>query len=159
MLRSTKGSLMRWAKRPAGWIWLQGNYGGGKTHLGAAACNALARQQRRTFYDTVPRLVKLLRDGIKDHSVDERLERLMQVDVLMLDDLGMGQISAWGEGHLVDLMNERYQAELPTIITSNIPITAFSGAAISRCLEMCEVITLVAFDIRRLMVLRRQAGA
>lgn len=157
MLRSTKAAMKRWAAAPLGWLWLQGNYGSGKTGLGAAACNALAAAGHSTYYDSVPRLLKLLREGIKDHSVDQRLDALIKVDILMLDDLGMGQVSAWGEGHLSDMLNERYNAERPTIITSNVPILTFDGRGFSRCLEMCEVLTLVAFDYRRLLFLKRQA--
>lgn len=156
MLRSTKNALRRWAAAPVGWIWLQGNYGSGKSHLGAAACNALAAAGRSTYYDSVPRLLKLLREGIADHSTDRRLQALIDVDVLMLDDLGMGQVSVWGEGQLSDMLNERYNAERPTIITSNVPILTFDGRGFSRCLEMCEVLTLVAFDYRRLLFMQRQ---
>lgn len=158
MLRSGKMALKRWANGPSGWLWLQGNYGSGKSHLGAAACNMQANVGRSTYYDSVPRLLALLRAGISDHSIDQRVNTLMSVDILMLDDLGMGHISVWSEGQLADILNERYNAERPTIITSNVPILAFSGRGFSRCLEMCEVLELIAFDIRKVKFLERRSS-
>lgn len=150
MLRSTKAALVQYARLPAGWIWLQGSYGSGKTHLAASAANDLAARQYTTHYDSTPQLVKLLREGIADHSTDKRLEMLATVDLLVLDDFGMGHTSTWGNGQLEDLINERYNRERWTILTSNLPIEALSGRIGSRIAGDCQVITLVAYDIRLL---------
>ena len=156
MLRGALAALRSYAATPTGWIWLQGNYGSGKTHLGAAAANALAERNYTTHYDTVPQLVKLLRGGIKDHSTDERLELLARVDLLMLDDLGMGHMSEWAWGQIEDLLNERYNAERWTILTTNAPIEAFGGRLGSRFAQECQIVTLVAYDIR--LLTQRKAG-
>jgi len=157
MLRTVAAALRQYADAPDGWIWLQGNYGSGKTHLGAAVANALAARGASTHYDSVPQLIKLLRQGIKDHTVDNRLDLLARVDLLMLDDLGMGHVGDWGGGQLEDLINERYNAERATILTSNLPIEALSGRIGSRIAQECQVLTLIAYDMR--LVLHQQRSA
>jgi len=64
MLRTVSAALRTYATAPTGWIWLQGNYGSGKTHLGVAVANALAARGVSTHYDSVPQLIKVLRQGI-----------------------------------------------------------------------------------------------
>jgi DNA replication protein DnaC len=157
MLRTVASALQRYANAPDGWIWLQGNYGSGKTHLSVAVANALAARDASTHYDSVPQLIKLLRRGIKDHTVDDRLDLLARVDLLLLDDMGMGHIGDWGDGQLEDLINERYNAERSTILTSNLPIEALSGRIGSRIAQECQVLTLVAYDYR--LVLHQQRSA
>ena len=46
-------------------------------------------------YASVPDLLRFVRRGFGDGAADERLDALMQVDVLILDDLGAEYLTAW----------------------------------------------------------------
>lgn len=113
----------RYAAQPHGWLYLWGSYGTGKSHLAAALANALAGRGMETTYASVPRLLRFLRQGfqpgIGELSADGRLEMLCQVTVLILDDIGAERATAWANEKLFELVNERYQADLPIVFTSN----------------------------------------
>ena len=49
-----------------------------------------------------------------------RFEEVRTAPLLVLDDLGAENASAWAREKLYQLFNYRYNAELPTVITSSI---------------------------------------
>jgi DNA replication protein DnaC len=84
-----------YAEDPSGWLVLLGPYGCGKTHLAAAIVNPNS---------TV--------------SYDRRFVELRSAPLLVLDDLGTQAMTPWVREKLYQLFNHRYNAGLPTVITS-----------------------------------------
>lgn len=157
MLRDIKAAVTAWARDPRGrWLFAMGNFGSGKTHLLTAALNARAQTQS-THYDSVPQLLKYLRGGFKDNSTDDRLDALLAVDVLMLDDLGAQHVSGWNDEKLFEIINERDRFDRLTVVTSNCPLEQLQGGRVmSRLVGRCDVLQLVAFDYRMLQAMKRQ---
>ena len=56
--------------------------------------NTLAVDGHGVTYASVPDLLRFIRRGFGDGAADERLDALMQVDVLILDDLGAEYLTA-----------------------------------------------------------------
>lgn len=111
-----------YAHHPDGWLLLIGPYGCGKTHVAAAVANVLLNEGWMVYFVTVPDLLDHLRATYAPTSLvtyDERFALMCQVEVLILDDLGAQQTSAWAEEKLFQLINYRYVREALTVITTN----------------------------------------
>jgi DNA replication protein DnaC len=111
-----------YAHEPEGWLLLIGTNGCGKTHLAAAAANVLLEQDRAVFFTSVPDLLDHLRAAYAPASevtYDSLYTLMREVDVLVLDDLGVQHTTPWAEAKLFQLMNHRYVCRALTIITTN----------------------------------------
>jgi DNA replication protein DnaC len=109
------------AEDPEGWLVLGGGYGVGKTHLAAAIANYRATQGFPTMFVVVPDLLDHLRATFNPNSTvsyDRRFEEIRNAPLLVLDDLGTQATTAWVREKLYQLFNHRYNAALPTVITS-----------------------------------------
>ena len=81
------------------------------------------------------------------------------IDVLVIDDLGKEKKSDWTRQTLFDVINHRYEHQLPTIITTNLVSESgddFSelanhveGAVWSRLCEMCNNVITKSGDYRQ----------
>ena len=72
-----------YAEQPCGWLYLCGPCGAGKSHLAAAIANPVAMSGRGVTYASVPDLLRFVRRGFGDGAADERLDALIQIDVLI----------------------------------------------------------------------------
>lgn len=148
----------KFAEHPSGWLILLGaGYGCGKTHLAAAIANEVLRHNPTTvLFAVVPDLLDHLRSTFGPHSeveYDERFEQVRSAQVLILDDFGTENATAWAREKLFQLINHRYNYRLPTVITSNRKPEEFEPRIFSRMSdrEICEEITIIdAPDYRRL---------
>jgi len=94
---------------------LTGPPGVGKTHAAVAAARA-----RWDLGDDVRfRAVAALMEGLRPDGPDS-LDVLVGVDVLVLDDLGAEKPTDWTRERLDLLIDARWAATLPTIITTNL---------------------------------------
>lgn len=109
-----------YATAPAGWLYLYGDRGNGKSHLAAAIAQAASVAGTPTVYASVPRQLDFVKDGFRDRSSVERLESLMDAELLILDDFGTEQKTDWAAATLFTLVNERYQQGRATVFTSNL---------------------------------------
>lgn len=130
--------VRNFADHPSGWLVIQGTYGCGKTHLAAAAGNVRLAQGDSVIFITVPDLLDHLRASYGPHSevgYDETFERLRTTAFLILDDLGVENPSPWAQEKLFQLLNYRYIAQMPTIITTNSDIDDLDPRIRSRLLD------------------------
>jgi DNA replication protein DnaC len=111
-----------WTEKPEGWLVLIGMPGCGKTHLAASICNQRMQLGDEVCFASVPDLLDELRSSYAnkdDRNFDQLFKKIMNVEILALDDLGAHQISPWVDEKLYQLFNYRYIKKLPTIITRN----------------------------------------
>jgi DNA replication protein DnaC len=120
-LREAHADVSALIETPTRWLFLHGPTGSGKTHLAIAAYNALSSRMPTAFV-RASAMIGYLRDGIDDHSVDARLEQLKVIGLLVIDDLSTERPSDWGLARLYDIIDARYAAQRPTIITSNVSL-------------------------------------
>jgi DNA replication protein DnaC len=116
------------AKDPKGWLVLVGASGCGKTHIGAAIANRCLEQGMPALFVVVPDLLDHLRAAYKpdaDIAYDELFEQVRNAPVLVLDDLGTQSATPWAQEKLFQIMNHRYNARLPTVVTTNVPLNKF----------------------------------
>jgi len=112
----------RFADDPQGWLVLSGGYGAGKTHLAAAIANQQLAAGRPVFFSIVPDLLDHLRATYAPSSevpYDELFDKVREAGLLVLDDLGAENSTAWATEKLFQIINYRYNFRMPTVITTN----------------------------------------
>jgi len=112
----------RFASHPQGWLFLVGNHGCGKTHLALAITRVCLEQGLAVLFAVVPDLLDQLRatvDPEAQEPFEVRFLKILEADVLVLDDLGTQQRSSWADEKLFQLLNHRYLTRMPTVITTH----------------------------------------
>jgi DNA replication protein DnaC len=142
-----------YAEAPTGWLFLCGPCGAGKSHLAAAIANHLATNSWGVTYASVPDLLRFVRGGIRGGEADVRMDALMHIDLLVLDDIGAEYLTVWAQEQLFILLNARYLADRATILTSNDRLEALPARLASRIRELGQIIWLPVSDYRRLRAL------
>lgn len=117
----------KFAEDPVGaqnrWLVLMGAPGTGKTHLAAAIANHRLAVGSSVFFAVVPDLLDHLRSAFAPSSempYNEMFETIREVELLVLDDLGAQNSTAWATEKLFQLINHRYNYRMPTVITTNV---------------------------------------
>ncbi|MCC6803140.1 MAG: ATP-binding protein [Anaerolineae bacterium] len=137
-LQAALNAAQAYAANPDGWLLLEGTYGCGKTHLAAAVGNARLQVEDVVLFITTPDLLDHLRNTYGADSelgYDEMFDRLRNAPMLILDDLGVENPSAWAQEKLFQLLNHRYSRMLPTVITTNADIDLLDPRVRSRLLD------------------------
>ena len=112
----------RYAEDPHGWLVLSGGYGVGKTHLAAAIAHERLASGQSVFFSIVPDLLDHLRAAFAPSSetpYDELFDKVREAGVLVLDDLGAENATAWATEKLFQIINYRYNYRMPTVVTTN----------------------------------------
>ncbi len=143
------------ANDPHGWILLMGTYGCGKTHLAAAIGNICLEKGASVLFITVPDLLDHLRATFgptSETAYDETFERLRNVPILILDDLGTENATPWATEKLYQLFNHRYTHRMPTVFTTNLELEQIDARIASRLQDynLTRRIEVSAPDFRRL---------
>lgn len=151
-LRRAWNAMKTFADTTPGWVLLVGGYGSGKTHLAAAVANERIRRGHMALFLVVPAFLSRLRSLVaaNDTSGDQLFEAALSTPLLVLDDLGTQSSSPWVDEKLFLIFNERYNARLPTVITTNYDIGKLDPRLRSRLLDtsLCHRILLRAPDYR-----------
>lgn len=129
---------------------LFGGIGVGKTGLAVGALRELHTSGAgRLLYIGTSALI----DALKPGGDDGILTTCQRADVLALDDLGTTRGTDWERDRLYALINARYEAQLATIVTTNVLLTELAesiGERIaSRLLEGATVVGIGGSDRRR----------
>lgn len=147
-------SAFAFAEDPEGWLVLLGGYGCGKTHLAAAIANHRIEHGHTALFVVVPDMLDNLRTTYSPHSVtsyDERFEQYQTAPLLILDDLGTQAATPWAQEKLFRIFNYRYNARLPTVVTSNHSLEEIDKRIRSRLGEVpfSNIVTIQAPDFRQ----------
>ncbi|MFC2067532.1 ATP-binding protein [Chloroflexota bacterium] len=111
--------------QPKGWLILAGPSGSGKTHLAAAIANERITQGQPAFFISTPDLLDRLRSGFHPNAeapYEDFFDRVRNTPVLILDDLGAQISTSWAKEKLQQLLNHRFNSELPTVIVTIVSI-------------------------------------
>jgi len=109
------------AKSPDGWLVFQGVNGCGKTHLAAAIVNYRYQVNQPALFIVVPDFLDHLRSTFSPESrvsYDQFFESIKGTPLLVLDDYGEQTTTPWAQEKLYQVINHRYNARMPTVITT-----------------------------------------
>ena len=145
-------------------VFIHGKRGNGKTHMAVALqkewiWGQMSDRRQWGFMDSyfvsVSDLMIKLRSGFNNKGVEqegEMIQRLCNAPLLILDDIGTMPGTDYAFQVLYVIINERYNWERATILTSNDSLSVlndqFSEAIASRLYEMCDIIELDGKDYR-----------
>jgi DNA replication protein DnaC len=127
-----------YAEQPQGWLLLLGGYGSGKTHLAAAIANFQQELGNQVLFVTVPDLLDYLRLTFSPGattSFDRRFQTVRNAPLLILDDVGTESATAWAKEKLFQVINHRYVALLPTVLTTSKALEELDERLQSRLLD------------------------
>ena len=135
-------------------LWFMGPPGTGKTTLAMLVSKAASDAGRSVAIYSLPRLLNEIRDTHRsDRSHIDLLDRLTQVDLLHVDDVGAERTTDWVLEELYSIVNARYEDKRSMVITTNILdrealCEQISARTVSRLTEMCDELPLLGHDHR-----------
>ena len=98
-----------------------GPTGIGKTYLSCALAHRALREGMSAFYTRSPKLYYALAMARADGSYARMLAKLAKTSVLVIDDLGMAQMTEAERNDLLEVIEDRH-GSASTVITSQLPI-------------------------------------
>lgn len=146
-------------------LYIYGDNSSGKTFLIACICNELVWKGYKCIYTNLATILNEIRRSYDNNGMGECeiLSRLEFYDFAFIDDLGKEFLgreynaasSKWAEEKLFEVLNARYNAQKPTVFSSNYSISELASilgldkAIIERVNEMAtRVIKLEGDDFR-----------
>ncbi len=138
-LRNAYTISLNYSSEPKGWLIFRGGYGVGKTHLAAAIANERVSMGLPVLFLTAPDLLDELRSTFSssnDANFSERFESVRTSPFLVIDDYGTQANTAWAWEKIFQLIDYRYSAKLPTVITTNRDIDDLDPRIRSRMLDL-----------------------
>jgi DNA replication protein DnaC len=152
-LRQAYDLAVEFARSPEGWLIFQGVNGCGKTHLAAAIANYQVAQGKPVLFVVVPDLLDHLRSTFSPDSkisYDEFSEKLKETPLLILDDFGEQSATPWAQEKLYQLINYRYNARLPMVVTTCLSLDEIETRISSRMVDprISLVFNITAPDYR-----------
>lgn len=149
---------MRWMEEHQNII-ITGAAGCGKTFLACALVNQACIKGRTARVVRVP---LLLNQMAASHQIVEtyfkKLKEMKTIDLLVLDDWGIGQLDARSRQDLLEIINERYMYA-STIVTSVLPVnkwseyindTTYSDAILDRLVSVSHRVELNGASVRQM---------
>lgn len=131
-----------------------GGFGTGKTFLAACIANALLDEGFSVLMTNFPRLVNTIH-GMREGK-QEYIDSLNKYSLLIIDDLGVERQSEYVAEIVQNIVDSRYRAGLPMVITTNLSPKDFTetqdiakSRLYSRISEMCLPLIVKGVDRRK----------
>jgi DNA replication protein DnaC len=122
-----------------------GPVGCGKTHLAIAVLQKIIDKGYSGLYYNSPNLLRDIRatfDQGSELTENDLLEEVTSTDLLVFDDVGAENSTQFVLDRFYLVINERYEAGKPIVVTTNLDHEALENRLgeriVSRLTEMCE---------------------
>jgi DNA replication protein DnaC len=108
-----------------------GKKGTGKTHLAIGIAHQIMAAGRSALFMSVARAIRSIKetyDKTSNKTEAQAYRDLVEPDLLILDEAGIGFGSDYEKNVLLEIINGRYETSRPTIMTSNLAAPALEVA-------------------------------
>ena len=101
-------------------LYLTGSFGSGKSYILSALLNELSLKGYSTVNVYYPTLLQRVKRSIDDGSYQDILDEICMCDILLLDDIGAENNTAWARDEILGtIVQYRMDNDLTTFFTSN----------------------------------------
>lgn len=101
-------------------LYIHGPFGTGKSFILGAISNQLKIKKQSSTIIYLPEFIRVLKNGFNDGSFSARFEAVREADVLLLDDIGAEELTAWVRDEILGpLLHYRMVHKMPTFFSSN----------------------------------------
>lgn len=101
-------------------LYLNGNFGCGKTYMIAAAFNELSKKGIKSAIIYWPEFLRDLKSSFDD-DFKEKFEYIKKIPLLLIDDIGAESVSTWSRDEILGtILQYRMEEGLTTFFTSNL---------------------------------------
>jgi DNA replication protein DnaC len=147
-------------------ILITGPTGVGKSYLACALAQKACRQDYRTLYFRLSRLLQELAMARGDGRYGKMLINLAKNDLLVIDDWGLVPLDDHGRRDILEILEDRHNVR-STIVTSQIPVQnwheiigdpTLADAILDRLVHNAYKITLKGESMRKKLKSLTQAG-
>jgi DNA replication protein DnaC len=118
---------------------LLGNVGTGKTHLAAAIADQVITQQGCTaLYRTVYGILQYVKgsfDRESEYNESDAFAAFIEPNLLIIDEVGATKTTEFEQQTLFNIVNGRYEQQIPTIVISNLMPEELVVAMGERCVD------------------------
>ncbi len=135
-------------------ILFHGPVGSGKSFYAACIANKLIERGKWPIMTNFASVVNRLQESFIGR--EDYLKRLARVPLLIIDDFGIERSTEYMQEQVYNVIDTRYNAKKPLIITTNIPLEKITNPdaigyerTFDRILEMCHPIKIETESRRR----------
>ncbi len=101
-------------------LYLNGNFGSGKSYLVSATINELIKSGKKGALIYYPEFLRSLKASF-GKDFDEQFNYAKKADLLLLDDIGAENVTSWSRDEILGpILQYRMDEKLPTFFTSNL---------------------------------------
>ena len=146
-------------------LFIVGTPGAGKTHLAAAIANHLISKGQSVICMTAIDLLDHIKRAYSPGTIDASsiIDLFKNVSLLIIDDLGKEPPTEWAIATLYNIINGRYEACLPIVVTTNYDSNTLiqrmtprdsqdsvtAQCILDRLMETCDAVVLTGASWRR----------
>ena len=137
-----------------------GDSGLGKTHLTLAMVSEIIKQGYSVIYGSAYNLFSMVENEHFSSTKGDSYEKMLECDLLVIDDLGTEFATAFTQSVLYGLVNSRILSGRPTIINTNLTMAdiekRYSPRISSRFIGNYTAKKFIGADIRQIKALEKQ---